>query len=67
MENETTTVIQGFQDNGRNFEKTCTKSAPRTSGYHRITSFRFVGLKCVVRHETDGYIDDAIWQATAQE
>ncbi|PVH90192.1 hypothetical protein DM02DRAFT_683896 [Periconia macrospinosa] len=67
MENETTTVIQGFRGYGRNFEKACTNSATGTSGYHRITSFRFGDLKCVVRHETDGYIDDALGQAAAQK
>jgi hypothetical protein len=67
MENATTTVIQGFRGYGHNFEKACTKSATGTSGYHRITSFRFGGLKCVVRHETDGYIDDALGQAAAQK
>ena len=58
IENETTTVIQGFQGYGRNFEKACTKGAAGTSGYYRITSFRFGGLQCMVRHETDGYISD---------
>ena len=66
MDNETTTVIQGFQGYGRNFEKACTKSATGTSGYYRITSFRFGGLQCVVRHETDGYIDDALGQTAVQ-
>lgn len=67
MENETTTVIQGFRGYGRNFEKACTESATGTSGYYRITSFRFCGLQCVVRHETDGYIDDALGWAVVQK
>ncbi|KAI0569391.1 hypothetical protein PtrSN002B_011785 [Pyrenophora tritici-repentis] len=67
MEDETTTVIQGFRGYGRNFEKACTKSTTGTSGYHRITSFRFGGLQCVVRHETDGYIDDALGRAAVQK
>ncbi|KAF2464206.1 uncharacterized protein BDR25DRAFT_156711, partial [Lindgomyces ingoldianus] len=57
MEHDTTTVIQGFQGYGRNFEKACTKRATGTSGYYRITKFRFGGLQCVVRHETDGYVE----------
>ncbi|CAG5187432.1 uncharacterized protein ALTATR162_LOCUS11717 [Alternaria atra] len=67
MENETTTVVRGFQGYGRNFEKACTKSATRTSGYYRITSFRFCGLQCVVRHETDGYIDDGLGRAAVHK
>jgi hypothetical protein len=67
MENETTTVIQGFRGYGRNFEKACTKSLTGTSGYYRITSLRFGGLQCVVRHETDGYIDDALGRAAVQK
>lgn len=67
MENETTTLIQGFRGYGRNFEKACAKSATGTSGYYRITSFRFGGLKCVVRHETDGYIDSALQSAAVQK
>ncbi|KAH7092357.1 hypothetical protein FB567DRAFT_625376 [Paraphoma chrysanthemicola] len=56
MDNGTTRIIQGFQGYGRSFEKACTKSSVETSGYYRITSFRFGGLRCMVRHETDGYI-----------
>jgi hypothetical protein len=33
----------------------------------RITSFRFCGLQCVVRNETDGYIDDASGRAADQK
>ncbi|KZM27763.1 isoprenoid biosynthetic process [Ascochyta rabiei] len=66
-EDETTTVIQGFRVHGRNFKKACTKSATGTSGYHRITSFSFGGLQCVVRHETDGYIDDALGRVAVQK
>ncbi|KAK1907872.1 hypothetical protein P3342_006202 [Pyrenophora teres f. teres] len=43
MEDETTTVIQGFRGYGRNFEKACTKSTTGTSGYHRIISFAMRG------------------------
>lgn len=67
MDNETTTVIQGFRGYGRNFEKACTESTTGTSGYYRITSFRFAGLQCVVRHETDGYIDDRVGRAVVQK
>ncbi|KAK7178333.1 hypothetical protein PSPO01_15621 [Paraphaeosphaeria sporulosa] len=66
VENETTTVIQGFQGYGRNFEKACTTGATGTSGYYRITSFRFGGLQYLVRHETDGYIDDASVRSPVQ-
>ncbi|KAK7177896.1 hypothetical protein PSPO01_16058 [Paraphaeosphaeria sporulosa] len=45
MENETATVIQGFQGYGRNFERACTTGATGTSGYYRFTSFRFGGLQ----------------------
>ncbi|ORY10798.1 hypothetical protein BCR34DRAFT_442131, partial [Clohesyomyces aquaticus] len=67
MDHETTTVIQGFRGYGRNFEKACTKRATGTSAYYRITSFRFGGLQCVVRHETDGYIEDATGRAAVQK
>lgn len=67
MDNETTAVISGFQGYGRNFEKACTKKATEASGYYRITKFRFGGLQCLVRHETDGYVDDALGRAAVQK
>ncbi|KAF2790757.1 hypothetical protein K505DRAFT_351745 [Melanomma pulvis-pyrius CBS 109.77] len=67
MDHETTTVIQGFRGYGRNVENACTKRATGTSGYYRITNFRFGGLQCVVRHETDGYMEDPTGPALVQK
>ena len=56
MQGKTTEVIVGFRGYGHNFEKAYTKSATGSTGHHRIVSYDFGGLKCVVRHETDGYM-----------
>lgn len=50
---------QDFRGYGHEFEKAYTTSQINDStGHHRIISYRFGGLKFIVRHETDGYCDD---------
>ena len=45
---------QGF---GHNFEKAFTVSKVKGStGHHRVVSYFFGGLKCLVRYEVDGYV-----------
>jgi hypothetical protein len=67
MEGETTEVIKGFRGYGHNFEKAYTTSATGSTGHHRIVSYDFGGLKCVVRHETDGYIGRKVALATVKK
>lgn len=67
IDTESTTLVQGFQGYGRNFEKACTKSATGTSGYYRIVSFNFGGLRYVVRNETDAYIGHALERTAVQK
>ena len=48
-----------FKGFGHEFEKAYTKSQVKGStGHHRIITYRFSNLNMIVRHETDGYVDD---------
>lgn len=48
-----------FRGFGHEFEKAYTrKRIPLSTGHHRVVSYCFGGLRLVVRHETDGYVDD---------
>ncbi|EAQ84584.1 hypothetical protein CHGG_08598 [Chaetomium globosum CBS 148.51] len=58
MGEKTKETISGFRGYGHNFEKACTKASSGSTGHHRIVGYNFGGLKCLVRHETDGYFDD---------
>lgn len=45
---------------GHEFEKKYTKQQlQKSTGHHRIVSYQFCGMQLVIRHETDGYVDDA--------
>lgn len=57
VEAKTTDLIQGFRVYGRNFEKSYTQTEGGSSAHHRIVSYDFGGMKCMVRHETDAYVD----------
>jgi hypothetical protein len=49
-----------FRGYGHSFEKKCTsRQVSGSTGHHRIISYRFGGLKFIVRHETDGYVGDS--------
>lgn len=59
-ETESSVIIgpNDFRGYGHEFEKACTTSSVEGStGHHRIISYRFGGMKFVVRYEADGYID----------
>ncbi|KAF2463440.1 uncharacterized protein BDR25DRAFT_329674 [Lindgomyces ingoldianus] len=44
---------------GHEFEKAYTiTQISGSTGHHRIISYRFSNLNCIVRHETDGYVDN---------
>ncbi|KAK3341939.1 hypothetical protein B0T25DRAFT_626400 [Lasiosphaeria hispida] len=58
VEAKATEYVQGFQGYGRNFEKAYTKKDDRSSSHHRIVGYSFGGMKCIVRHETDGYVSE---------
>ncbi|KAH6617369.1 hypothetical protein F5144DRAFT_660486 [Chaetomium tenue] len=58
MGEKTKETISGFRGYGHNFEKACTKTLSGSTGHHRIVGYNFGGLKCLVRHETDGYVDN---------
>jgi hypothetical protein len=67
VEDKNTEVIQGFRGFGHRFEKAYTNSLDGSTGHHRIVNYRFGNLKCVVRHETDGYIGYKAGLATMTE
>ena len=49
---------QEFKGFGHEFEKAYTTTQINGStGHHRIISYHFGDLNCIVRHETDGYAD----------
>ncbi|KAJ5662736.1 geranylgeranyl pyrophosphate synthetase [Penicillium macrosclerotiorum] len=48
-----------FRGYGHGFEKAYTKDQiPGSTAHHRIISYQLAGLKFLVRHETDGYVDN---------
>lgn len=48
-----------FRGFGHEFEKEYTiNQVSGSTGHHRIISYQFGGLNFIVRHETDGYVDD---------
>jgi hypothetical protein len=48
-----------FRGFGHEFEKAYTRNRiPSSTGHHRVVSYRFGSLRLVIRHETDGYVDD---------
>ncbi|KAL5349543.1 hypothetical protein ACLOAV_005838 [Pseudogymnoascus australis] len=54
-----------FKGYGHEFEMAYTTSQIRAStGHHRVISYRFGGLNFIVRHETDGYVDDTKMSST---
>jgi hypothetical protein len=56
-----------FRGYGHSFEKKCTgRQVSESTGHHRIISYRFGGLKIIVRHETDGYVGVASTQLSMQ-
>ncbi|KAK4033373.1 hypothetical protein C8A01DRAFT_19667, partial [Parachaetomium inaequale] len=60
VEKNTKTFIRhgDFQGYGHNFENAYTKKQSGSTGHHRMVGYDFGGLKCIVRHETDGYVGD---------
>jgi hypothetical protein len=58
VEQKTTEIIQGYKGYGDNFMNAYTKKLSGTTGHHRVVGYDFGGLKCIVRHQTDGYIDN---------
>ncbi|GAB1319188.1 Geranylgeranyl pyrophosphate synthetase [Madurella fahalii] len=58
VEAKTTDIIQGFRGYGHNFEEAYTKKECGSSSHHRIVGYEFGGIKCIVRYETDGYVDN---------
>jgi hypothetical protein len=48
-----------FRGFGHEFERAYTRNQlPLSTGHHRVVSYRFGGLRIIIRHETDGYVDD---------
>ncbi|KAM0452072.1 hypothetical protein ACHAPV_009696 [Trichoderma viride] len=60
VEIKTKDIIRDFRGFGHNFEKAYTKGIPGSTGHHRIVHYLFGGMKCLIRHETDGYIDSKV-------
>ncbi|KAF2110929.1 hypothetical protein BDV96DRAFT_603534 [Lophiotrema nucula] len=56
-----------FRGYGHSFEKKYTsRQVSGSTGHHRIITYRFGGLKYIVRHETDGYVGVAGTQLSLQ-
>ncbi len=52
--------LHEFRGFGHEFEKVYTTSQiSGSTGHHRIISYRFSDLNFIVRHETDGYVDNS--------
>lgn len=60
VEIKTKDIIRDFRGFGHNFEKAYTKGIPGSTGHHRIVHYLFGDMKCLIRHETDGYIDSKV-------
>ncbi|KAK1236909.1 hypothetical protein MKX08_007857 [Trichoderma sp. CBMAI-0020] len=60
VEIKTKDIIQDFRGFGHNFEKAYTKGIPGSTGHHRIVQYLFGGMKCLIRHETDGHIESKV-------
>lgn len=58
VEASATETIRGFRGYGHNFEKAYTKAERGSSAHHRVVGYDFGGMRCIVRHESDGYVDD---------
>lgn len=58
VEAKTTDIIQGFRGYGHTFEQAYTEAERGSSAHHRIVGYNLGGMKCIVRHETDGYVVD---------
>lgn len=58
LEDKATDFIVGFKGYGHNFERAYTKNEHGCTSYHRIIGYDFGGMRCIVRHETDGYVCD---------
>ena len=59
METANHEIIPASQNRGygHEFEKACTiDQISGSTGHHRIVSYRFGDLSCIIRHETDGYV-----------
>jgi hypothetical protein len=56
-----------FRGYGHSFEKKYTScQVSGSTGHHRIISYRFGGLKFILRHETDGYVGVTSTQSSLQ-
>ncbi|KAM0247755.1 hypothetical protein ACHAQJ_009716 [Trichoderma viride] len=53
-------IIQDFRGFGHNFKKAYTKGIPGSTGHHRIIHYLFSGMKCLIQHKTDGYINSKV-------
>lgn len=53
-------VRQGeFKGFGHRFEKTWTaETIPGSTGHHRVISYMFAGMRFLLRHEVDAFLDD---------
>lgn len=58
VEHRTKELIHSFRGFGHSFEDAYTQRQLGSTGHHRIVGYNFGGLKLVVRHETDGYVED---------
>jgi hypothetical protein len=58
-----TELVQGFKGYGRNFPGAYTsweKETRKSTSHHRVAEFNLIGLKYLIRYESDGYLPDKI-------
>jgi hypothetical protein len=67
VEAKATEVIRGFRRYGHSFEDAYTKKESGNSSRHRIVGYDFGGMKCIIRHETDGYIQEDGLEAPSKD
>ncbi|CAK7224500.1 hypothetical protein SCUCBS95973_005538, partial [Sporothrix curviconia] len=70
VETATTEFIgpNDFHGYGHEFEKAyTTETTPGSTGHHRIISYRFGGMHCIVRYKTDAYVEDTATPPTRSD
>ena len=56
-----------FRGFGHEFKKAATASKiSRDSGHYRVLSYDFCGLRCIVRHVSDGYVDNGLAETSVK-
>lgn len=57
-EAKATDTIRGFRGYGHSFEEAYTQAGRGSTAHHSVVGYDFGGMRCIVRHECDGYVGD---------